>query len=502
MPRIGGPSRTVRPTLDIGAVKMKQPAKMKNVYVVKSSSPDIDDKHGELSTKNVYLLKSDDQAINRYSETVLDFIGRDGLFLVISQDKTFFQNFRNAFYKELEIDQERIRLLSSAKRAMEELPVYREYGKKPFLFMESTLEERSTLPLVEELKSRFKDMCIILLSNDADEKMIARSLETGVDNFITKPVSVNILVEKIANTLEPRDEVGKMIQEGKRRLGKVEFALAYGVARDILGIKPGSPAGLMIMGDALKGLCKRADALKMYLQAAENAPMYLEPLKKIVEFHKEEGDRDEVLRYLTRIDELSPLHVERKKEIGEILFERGELDRAAEYFGDAVQLMHQMKQVECVEQSESYADRVFSVNNKAARPLLHICARLARLNRVDLDGTVYNRLGMLLRQDGNWQGAVKAYTMAAQCAPEDENILFNMGMAYVEGKDYGSAAQRFERLIRLHPEFHRDNLQAAYVMAQVLIKANRPKKAAALLQYILTKDPANTKVKALLDSLD
>ncbi|MDD3312428.1 response regulator [Pseudodesulfovibrio sp.] len=471
------------------------------MYVVKSSSPDIDERHGELSTKNLYLLKSDDQAIHRYSDTVIDFVDRDGLFLVVSQDKTFFLNFRNSFCKELEIDQGRIRLLSSTKRALEEIPVYREYGKKPFLFLEASLDGRSTLPLVEEIKSRFKDMFIILLSSDADEKVIARSLETGADNFITKPVSVNILVEKVANTLEPRDEVGKMILEGKRRLGKVEFALAYGVARDILGIKPGSPAGLMIMGDALKGLCKRADALKMYLQAAENAPMYLEPLKKIVEFHKEDGDRDEVLSYLTRIDELSPLHVERKKEIGELHFERRDVAHASEYFAEAVQIMHQMKQPECVTQAEGYADRVFRENNKAARPLLQLCARLARLNRVELDGTVHNRLGMLLRQEGDWRGAVKAYTLAAQRLPDDANVLFNMGMAYVEGKDYGSAAQRFERLLRLHPDFHLDNVQAAYVMAQVLVKADRPKKAEALLQHLLAADPANPKVKALLDSL-
>jgi len=480
---------------------MKNPVKMKNVYVVKSSPADIDDKHSELSTKNVYLLKSDDQAINRYSEAVINFINQDGLFLVVSQDKTFFLNFRNSFYKELSIDQERIRLLPSAQRALEEIPVYREHDKKPFLFLEANLDGRSTLPVVEELKSRFKDMFIILLSNDADEKVIAQSLETGTDNFITKPVSVNILVEKIANTLEPRDEIGRMIRDGKQRLAKIEFALAYGVARDILGIKPGSPAGLMIMGDALKGLCKRADALKMYLQAAENAPMYLEPLKKIVEFHKEDGNRDEVLAYLTRIDELSPLHLERKMEIGELHLEMGNLEKAVGYFAEAVTLMHQMRMPDCVQRAEDYADRIFRLDNKAARSLLQLCAKLARLNRVELDGTVYNRLGMLMRQEGDWQNAVKAYTLAAECAPEDENILFNMGMAYVEGKDYAGAAQKFERLVRTHPEFYRDNLAAAYVMGQVFIKANRPKKAVAVLQYVLSREPDNAKVKALLQSI-
>lgn len=257
--------------------------------------------------KNVYLLKSEEQAISRYQDTVYDFIdNNDGLFLVVSQDRTFFQNFRKSFYKELEIDQERIRLMSSLRRTQEEIRVYREYQKSPFLFIESVFEGRSTLPSIEEFRNEFKDMFIIVLMNDADDKKLAQFVEAGVDNFITKPASINTLVEKIANTLVPPDAIGKKIREGKDRLKKIEFALAYGVARDILEIKPGSPAGLMIMGDALKGLSKRDDALKLYLKAYDNAPMYLEPLKKIVDFHKEDGDQQQALQYLIKIDELSP----------------------------------------------------------------------------------------------------------------------------------------------------------------------------------------------------
>ena len=482
---------------------MKQQGKMKNVYVVKSAPKDIDEKHRELDTKNVYLLKSDEQAVNRYSDIVHDFVDeKDGLFLVISQDKTFFLNFRNSFYKELEVDQERIRFINSRRRAQEEIRVYREYQKKPFLFLENFLDGSSTLPFIEELKQEFKDMYIVLLSNDADEKKVAQYLEAGADNCITKPVSVNVLVEKIANTLEPSDKIGKMVREGKRRLRKVEFALAYGVARDILELKPGSPAGLMIMGDALKGLCKRDDALKMYLRASENAPMYLEPIKKIVAFHKEDGDQEKALEYLVRIDDLSPLHLGRKKEIGEILFMRGNVAEAARYFGEAVKLMHQMKQPGCVEVAEDYADKIFQADENTACPLLEMCAKLARLYRVDLDWSLYNRLGMLLRRKMDWKNAVKAYAKAAEMAPENETILFNMGMAYVEGKDWGSAAQKFERAMKLAPAFYKDNLPAAYIMGQVFIRASRTENAAKVLGYVNSVDPNYKKVKSLLESLE
>lgn len=481
---------------------MKKRGQMKNVYVVKSAQKATDGKLKELETKDLYLLKSDDEVVNRYRDIVLDFVEeKDGLFLVVSEDKPFFQNFRKAFYKELEIEQSRIRHIPISRRAHEEIKVYREYQKKPFLFIENALEGRSALPFVEEMKAEFKDMHIIALMSDADEKLIAQFVEAGADNCITKPVSVNILIEKIANTLIPPDTIGRMVRKGHAHLKKIEFALAYGVARDILQIKPGSPAALMIMGDALKGLCRREDALKIYLTASENATMYLEPLKKIVAFFKEEGDQDGALRYLARIDELSPLHIGRKKEIGELYFMRGNYKLAASYFLGAVILTHELKHSECVHLAEDYAEKIFNASENDALSLLELCSRLAKIYRVELDWSLYNRLGMLLRRNKQWEKAVNAYTKAAAGSPRDENILFNLGMAYVEGKDYGSAAQKFERAMTINPGFYKDNLPVAYVMGQVFIRASRNKNAVTVLSHVHSVDPDFKKVRELLDSL-
>ncbi len=481
---------------------MKKRGGMKNVYVVKSVPRSIDEKHKELDSKNVYLLKSDDQAINRYRDTVLDFLeDRNGLFLVISQDKTFFQNFRNSFYKELEIDLKRIRIVSNIRRGLEEIRVYMEYQKQPFLFIESVMEGRSSLSFIEELKSEFKDLFIIVLMTDVDEPLVTQFVEAGADNFITKPVSVNVLVEKLANTIEPPDLIGKMVREGKERIKKVEFALAYGVARDILEKKPGSPAGLMIMGDALKGLSKHEDALKMYLKAMTNAPLYLEPLKKLVAFYKEEGDMDGALRYLEKIDKLSPFQVGRKKEIGELFFMKGDVAAAARYYEEAAQLAHTQKLPECVQMAEDYSDKIFSFNPSAACSLLELCTRLASIYRTDLHWSIYNKLGMTLRRQSRWEAAVEAYQQASLRAPQDENIMFNMGMAYVEGKDYGNAAQKFERAMEIDSGFYKDNLSVAYVMGQVFIKANRTRNAAIVLSHVHLVDSGYKKVQSLLNSL-
>ena len=68
----------------------KERGAMNNVYVVKSAPPEVESSQKELERKNVYLLKEDQQAVNRYSDIVLNFIDKDGLFLIVGHDKTFF----------------------------------------------------------------------------------------------------------------------------------------------------------------------------------------------------------------------------------------------------------------------------------------------------------------------------------------------------------------------------------------------------------------------------
>ncbi len=480
---------------------MPQRKDRRNIYVLKSSPDDVEVKHKELKTKSVYLLKADDHVITKYRDIVYDFIDSDGLFYLVSQDKSFYQYFRKAMYKELRVDQERIHMVSNENRVISELQVLLDHAKNPMILLEDTLDDHLTLPLLEEINNKFKNVLVIGLLNDSNGEKLANYVEAGADSIITKPVSVNHLIEKLANTLVPPDDIGKKVREGKMRLGKVEFALAYGVARDILQMKPGSPAGLLIMGDALKGLTKREDALKMYLQAMENADMYLEPLKKIVTFYKEEEDTENTLRYLLRIDELSPLHVGRKKEIGEIFFAKKDIPKASKYFEEAVRLLNTQRQSECVELAKKYAERIFDENEMASEGLLTLATRLSKVYRQDAHWSLYNRLGMLLRRRKNWRDAIKAYGEATKREPKDGSILFNLGMAYVEGKDFNNAAEKFLKAITVSPPIYKDNLDAAYFIGQVFIRADKKKDAVTVLKHVHGVDPNFKKVKTLLKSL-
>ncbi|WP_147822552.1 response regulator [Salidesulfovibrio onnuriiensis] len=482
---------------------MRRKERTKNVYVVKSSAEDMEDikKRKDAESKNLYLLKAEDQAVNKYSEAVWDFVDTGGLFIVLSEDKTFYVNFRNSFYKELEIEMERVRLVGSTDRAKQEIQVYLDYQKKPFLFMDSVVGGVSTLPFLEKFKVEFPETFVVVLSTEADKGTLARFMEAGADNFIIKPASVNVLIEKIAFTIFPQDAIEKKIREAKHRLRRVEFALAYGVARDILKIKKGSPAALMIMGDALKGLDRRKDALECYEAAALNAPAYLAPLKKLVEFYREDENEDKILEYLIQLDEHSPLLFERKKEIGETLLRRGVYDEAGKYLAGAVTLAGAQHYEDAPFIAEEYADAVADHCPEHAARIYKDCIKYRKLARLDMDTTYYNRLGRALRRIGRWQDAVMAYMEGAKYNREDASLYFNTGMAYVEGKEYSKAGQVMKKVTELSPFFHTEDIQIAYNMGMIFNKAGYNELALKMFDFVCGRDPEYKNADKLMKAL-
>ncbi|WP_319761769.1 tetratricopeptide repeat protein [Maridesulfovibrio sp.] len=61
----------------------------------------------------------------------------------------------------------------------------------------------------------------------------------------------------------------------------------------------------------------------------------------------------------------------------------------------------------------------------------------------------FNRLGVKLRKDGDYQGAIRAYHQACTFTPNDANLYYNMARAYTYAKDFESALNYTELSLRL-----------------------------------------------------
>jgi tetratricopeptide (TPR) repeat protein len=442
------------------------------------------------------------EGFSAYERTLADFASREsGCFFALTHDQNLLMTLRNALCKDLGVPGSLVRSLGDPMLFLQELktPLYSQ--RRALLLMERVLDGRSTLSFLRQLKATLDKVLVIVMTPEVERSVLVLLHEAGADNFIIKPASMATMVEKMAFTIRPQGQIGQLIDRARDALGRGRPEETLVLCREILELKPGSAAGLMLMGDAYRKMGRTDDAAAAYEEASVGAPLYLEPLKRMVALHKDMGDLDGQLAYLERLDRLSPLNVERKVEMGGIHLDKGRTERAGQLFDQAVkhaaveakEMIEEVKRQvaeRCMEKSPEMAERFF-------RSILE--GRREGLSTRDI--ATFNRLGMALRRQGKWREAVEEYRRAAQVAPGDENLLFNMAVAYSEGGRHREAVAALREVLALNPEFPEASPTICFHIGVMHLNAEDHTAARAFLAKTLELDPGHEGAKKILQNL-
>ncbi len=433
------------------------------------------------------LIKKNQQ---QYENTVIDYIDKqNGHFIVLSDDQSFLTLLRLTLGKVLGLQPDILTTVVDPAQLLRYINKVIVRHPSPVIFMERVMGARDLSFLVQQFKGAFPLSRIIVLTIGAERDRIMLLHEVGADNFIAKPVSTNTLVEKIAFTLRPQTRLGQMIDSAKELLDKKRPEEALELCRKILEIKPNSAAGYLVMGDAhrLKGDIEKARG--SYELASQHANLFLEPLRRLAELHEEAGDAKMRLLYLQKLDKLSPLNVDRKVNIGEIHLRLGNADEAEKLFDSALAQVTReaMRNVSSVSNriAAFYEEKNPVKAEKFLRKTLEI--RESFLSRADVH--TFNLLGISLRQQGRWKDAVAEYVKALKLAPDDENLYYNMAMAYAEGKEFSAARGNMIRALELNPDIVRSNASVAYNMGLVFVQSESVERGLQCFKTALELEP-------------
>ncbi|WP_034606662.1 tetratricopeptide repeat protein [Megalodesulfovibrio gigas] len=441
--------------------------------------------------------------IKQYESTVVDFVRKEsGHFLVATTDNTFMAVLRNTIYKQLAVSEECITPISDENHILRSIKEISARRKKVVLFVERVFNNRETFFLVRQVKNAYSNIKVIILTGEADRQRLVLLHEIGADNFIAKPISINVLIEKIAFTIKPQGKIGKLIDKARQLLAAGNYDDTLKVCQLILEEKPNSAAGLLIMGDAFKGLGYKDKAMECFLEASNAAQLFLEPLKKLAEFFREEGQLEEQLKYLEKLDKLSPLNVDRKVEMGSVHVELGNMEEAEQLFDTALE---QAKR-EALNYLEDITSRVADTyNQKDPARAVKYYRKALELKGDMLDSSdlgTFNSLGIALRRQGRWMEAVDEYKKAQRIAPDDENLHYNIAMAYAEGKDFLRAIKHLEEALALNPKCFRQDPVMSYNFALIHSRGRRNQEAARFARASLELNPNFEKAQKLLASLE
>lgn len=439
----------------------------------------------------------------QYGGTVIDFVNNaKGRFIVVTEDQSFVTLLRMVLVKHLAVGSpDLLRVEHESAKVLKAVKDTSEAGCIPMLFMERMLQGQDTTITVKQLKTAFPKVLIIILAVEMDQQRVLYLHESGADNFIAKPISAQAVIEKMAFTIKPQNQLGQLIDKAKDFLRRGKPEMAREAANKVLELKPQSPAGLIVLGDAEMAMNNMEAAKAAYQEAHENAQLFLDPLARLAALAEAMGNATECLEYLEKLDKLSPLNTDRKINMGELNLTLGNDEKAEALFEQAIEIVTKETR-DLIGDMAARVAQVYSEKNpqqseKYLRKALDV--KQNRFSRHDL--RIFNQLGMSLRRQGKWQEAVNEYMRAMQIAPDDENLLYNIALAYTDGGMTLEARKYMEQALSKNESLPYASAAAAYRMGMVFMNGGDKGKAKRCLSIALELKPDFQKAAQALAKL-
>lgn len=440
-------------------------------------------------------------AENRYDSIVYDYFEKKhGTVVLISEDPLFKKMLSSTIFKIIGTKRNCLFSFEDVQPGLKQVQALEKKSIECTVFIERMLGGRPSTDTIITLKRLLPDLRIIVLVGETKRENIAYFYELGVNNVISKPASMNNIIEKMAFTIKPQGKLSEYMGLGKRFLAAGRLTEAFQVSDKILEIKPNSPAGLMLRGDVYLEQDEAAQAISCYLTAHEGSRLYLEPLKKLANAYKGR-DQDKHLEYMKKLDRLSPLNTERKTEIGKVHFERKEIESAEKYFDQAIETATKeaMSMVGAV--AEQISEAVSKDSPRMSEKYLSkvIEAKGRHLGPEDI--ALFNKLGIALRGQGKWREAIENYTRALRVSPDDEGLHYNMGMAYFDGGDKRMAAKCFTNALSNNPDFYKQSEVVSMNLGSIFCELRHYEEAIPFFENALAVNPSNSIAKRKLDAI-
>jgi len=439
---------------------------------------------------------------SRFDQDLRDFLEpQGGMLVMLCDDPLFVRALRTAIFKTLAVKTDCLEIHQDAAQAMKSVHSYLSRKTPVLVLADRLMRGRPTLTFLRDVKTTFTAARLLVMTQETTKDELSQLYEIGVDSILTKPVSIDTLVEKMAGAIKPQGKISQLVQEGKKLLEAGATKKVMEISCEILKLKAKSPVALMLMGDAYLKEGRREEAIAAYESAHEGAKLYLEPLKKLAEAHKEVNE-DAYLRFMRKLDSISPLNTERKCEIGKVYARKNDNERADIYFSAAIENAKReaMNHVERVvtDIAESVAESAPGLAEKYYVQLLDMKGD----NLTEQDMVTFNRLGIALRRQGKWREAVENYKKALSVVSNDERVLYNMGLAYADGQLHRMAVGAFEQVQRINPQFYKTAPVVAYNIANAYALSKDMGTARHFLTAALELDPRHAASLRLLAKID
>lgn len=452
---------------------------------------------GNMSPK---LIRKEETVV--YDQMVSNYLKeQNGSFFLVTNDEMFVKTVRGAMrFIGFNYDSLAMAHVSSdvVRKCRDLLNAYAQI----VLFIESKISGKSNVYEFKRIKESFGDKVkIICLTPEVSEEHVSFIAENDVDSIIVKPISINNLIQKIAFAIRPTNSFFVEVEQIKKLIDQCLYEEAMPKIEMLLKEKPSSSICMMLKGDIFKSKKDFGNAEHYYKEASKGSRLNLKPLQRLANLYLEADDAANYLKYLLLMDKISPLNHERKISIGEQYSKNGQEEAAQKYYQDALGIVRAQANDMLASTYMEIGVKLREINPEQGLAFMRqaLESKGSDFSRADL--WMVNEMGLSLRKQGDWQGAVDAYQKALHVIPDEPGLHYNMGMAYFQGKEHLKAVKQFEKAVAARPEILQESPLIPFNIGMVYLQMKKFPDADRYMRAALQVDPDFEQAKAAIGKI-
>lgn len=314
--------------------------------------------------------------------------------------------------------------------------------------LDYNMPKMTGLELLEIIRndSELQDMPVVMLTAHAEKDFITRAAELDINAYVLKPITVNLLKEKIPPVIEKVNYPPPMISYLRRARKMAEmgnFIDAIEQTRRAMETNPKSTRPLREAGEYLTMIGKDDEAEKYLKKATEMNNIDVIAFSRLGDLYMKADELDKALACYKKAMAVSPLHYKHGLQVGKILIKKKMMEKAMPVFKNVIELSKDSSVIK-----EEIAD--ICLENGAKEYAVEILKDLveAHPDRGDLI-TRYNSLSSDVTKGNK---TVTELLEKEKLEPDNIGIKLDIAKIYIDIGQRNLAERPLKAALKLDPE--------------------------------------------------
>ncbi len=259
-----------------------------------------------------------------------------------------------------------------------------------------------------------KETPFLLVASDVKQELVAKAAELGVDGYMIKPFTHQVLIDKVESIFERKFNPDAGLITAKEAQNMLEAGDLDGALEKYKEALESTKTAMASLHHKVGGVYEKLDreeeAEENYHKSIKMSEFFAKTYDALGSMKMRQGDEDEAASFLKKSVSISPLNPERQFKLGEALLVTDEAEDAEKAF-----------------------KRSLKIDPKQTH--------------------IFNRLGISLRRQGKLTESISYFQRALSVTKDDENLYYNAGLVFVQMDDKESALPLLEKALELNPHF-------------------------------------------------